>query len=361
MAEKHLPCGAISRGNVVITGASAGIGRAAVRRFAGNGYDVAMIARGVAGLEAAANDVFRSGRQALVLPCDVSDPDAVEDAASRVEDQLGPIDIWVNNAMVSVFSPIREMTAAEFRRVTEVTYLGYVHGTLAALHRMLPRNRGTIVQVGSALAFRSIPLQSAYCAAKHAINGFTESLRCELIHDGSQVHVTEVHMPAVNTPQFNWVKSRMAGRPQPVPPIFQPEVAADAIYFAAHNKRRAMWIGGPTIKAIIADKIVPGLLDRYLAATGYSSQQTDEPEIPDRPHNLWQAVDDEAGSDHGAHGRFDNRARSHSIALVASKWRPWIQSICVGLTGVAAGTLIGTSVLHKAEDSRRRTAAVQSR
>jgi NAD(P)-dependent dehydrogenase (short-subunit alcohol dehydrogenase family) len=270
----------------------------------------------------------------------VADAEAVEDAASRVESELGPIDVWVNNAMVSVFSPIRKMTAAEFKRVMEVTYLGYVHGTLAALRRMWPRDRGTIVQVGSALAYRSIPLQSAYCAAKHAILGFTESLRCELIHDRSRVHVTAVHMPAVNTPQFSWVKSRLPRKAQPVPPIFQPEVAADAIYFAARHRRRELWVGGPTVKAIIADKIAPGLVDRYLARTGYASQQTNEPVVPRRLDNLWKPVDDEGRGDFGAHGAFDHRAYDHSTALALTKARPFLQAAAVGCVGLVAGVAV---------------------
>ncbi len=231
------------------------------------------------------------------------------------------------------------MTPAEFKRVTEVTYLGCVYGTLAALHRMLSRDRGTIVQVGSALAYRSIPLQSAYCAAKHAINGFTESLRCELIHDGSNVHVTEVQMPAVNTPQFAWVKSRLPRKPQPVPPIFQPEVAADAIYFAATHRRRTIWVGGPTVKAIVADKIVPGLLDHYLARNGYESQETDEPDDPNRPDNLWEPVDAKGGGDYGAHGAFDDRAYTHSNELAIAKARPWLEKAAIGCAVVAAGAV----------------------
>ena len=330
---------------VVITGASAGIGRAAAQRFAREGYNVGLVARGAAGLNAAAEEVKRLGGKPLVVCCDVADADAVERAAGEVEDRLGAIDVWVNNAMVSVFSPIREMNAAEFRRVTEVTYLGYVHGTLAALHRMLPRDRGVIVQVGSALAFRSIPLQSAYCAAKHAITGFTESLRCELIHDGSRVHVTEVHMPAVNTPQFSWVKSRLPGKPQPVPPIFSPEVAADAIYFAAHNNRRELWVAFPTTKAIVGDKIAPGLLDRYLASHGYASQQTDEPEDPNRPDNLWKPLDDDR--DYGAAGTFTDGSRSFSPGLALSKARPWLQGAALAglglLSGLAVARRLGSS------------------
>ncbi len=240
--------------------------------------------------------------------------------------------MWVNVAMVSVFSPVKEMEAAEYRRVTEVTYLGYVHGTLAALRRMLPRNRGTIVQVGSALAYRSIPLQSAYCAAKHAIVGFTDSLRCELLHDGSRVRVTVVQMPALNTPQFSWSKSRMPRRPQPVPPIFQPEVAADAIVFAADHPRRELWVGWPTVGAIVANRIVPGLLDRYLGRTGYDSQQYDGAPAPDRRDNLWAPV----SGDHGAHGTFDARAHRWSSELAVAKRRGWV---ALALTAALGGAV----------------------
>jgi NAD(P)-dependent dehydrogenase (short-subunit alcohol dehydrogenase family) len=307
------------------------------------------LARGRDGLEAAAAEVEQRGTRPLILPCDVADADAVEDAARQTEEQLGPIDVWVNNAMVSVFSPIREMTAGEFKRVTEVTYLGYVHGTLAALRRMWPRDRGTIVQVGSALAYRSIPLQSAYCAAKHAIMGFAESLRCELIHDGSRVHVTAVHMPAVNTPQFTWVKSRLPRKAQPVPPIFQPEVAADAIYFAAHHRRRELWVGGPTVRAIIADKIAPGLVDRYLAQTGYASQQTDQPADPRRLDNLWQPVDAEGRGDFGAHGAFDHRAYDSSTALAMTKARPWLQTAAAGCAVALGGFAIARFLTNGAD------------
>src|SRR4051812_48971992 len=289
---------------VVITGASAGVGRATARAFADSGYDVALIARGEAGLAGAADEVRRAGRRALELPLDVADADAVETAASRTEQELGAIDVWVNDAMLSVFSPIKEMRADEYRRVTEVTYLGYVHGTLAAYRRMAARDRGVIVQVGSALAYRSIPLQSAYCAAKHAIAGFTDSLRCELIHDGSHVRVTMVNMPALNTPQFDWVRSRLRGKGQPVPPIFEPEVAARAILHAAEHPHRELQVGRSTYLALVGNKIAPSLLDHYLGRTGYDSQQTGEPEDPDRPNNLWRPLP----GDHGAHGSFDNRA-----------------------------------------------------
>src|SRR3954463_13677326 len=290
---------------VVITGASAGVGRATARRFAKEGTRIALLARGLDGLEGARRDVEKLGGKALVIPVDVADADKVEAAAAQIEAELGEIDIWINNAMTSVFSPITETTAAEFRRVTEVTYLGYVYATLAALKRMLPRDRGVIVQVGSALAYRGIPLQAAYCAAKHAVQGFCDSLRCELLHDNSNVKVTMLQMPALNTPQFGWVKSRLPRKAQPVPPIFQPEVAAEAIYFAAHNPRREFYVGLPSVEVIVANKIAPGLLDHYLARTGYDSQQHDGAEDPNRPDNLWQPVP----GDYGAHGAFDARAR----------------------------------------------------
>src|SRR5438034_1075164 len=272
---------------VVITGASAGVGRATVRAFARQGADIGLLARGVDGLEAARREVEAAGGRAIAIPTDVADADRVEAAADRVERELGPIDVWVNNAMVSVFSPVKEMQPEEIKRVTDVTYLGVVYGTLAALKRMLPRNRGAIVQVGSALAYRGIPLQAAYCGAKHAIQGFTESLRCELLHDHSHVHVTMVQLPAMNTPQFDWVKSRLPREPQPVPPIYAPEIAADAIVWAAAHRRRELSVGGPTAAAIWANKIASGALDRYLAKTGYDSQQTDQPADPNKPHHLW--------------------------------------------------------------------------
>lgn len=305
---------------VVITGASAGLGRATAREFGRHGAKVGLIARGIEGLEAAKREIESAGGKAMVLPLDVADANAIESAAAAIENEFGPIDVWVNNAMASVFSPVKEMKADEYKRVTEVTYLGVVYGTLAALKRMLPRNRGTIVQVGSALVYRSIPLQSAYCAAKHAIAGFTDSLRCELIHDKSRVRVTMVQMPALNTPQFGWVKSRLKHKAQPVPPIFQPEVGARAIYWAAHHSRREIYAGWPTVEAIIGNKIAPGWLDRYLGNTGFDSQQTSEPENPERPDNLWNPVK----GDHGAHGAFDRRAHENSLELEASLSRRWI-------------------------------------
>jgi len=314
---------------VVVTGASAGVGRAIVREFARRGASIGLIARGKDGLEAARREVEDLGGRALVLPLDVAEADAVERAASEVERELGPIDVWINNAMVSVFSPVSEMTVEEFRRVTEVTYLGTVHGTLAALRRMRTRDRGSIVQVGSALAYRGIPLQSAYCAAKHATQGFCDSLRSELLHEGSKVRLCMVQMPALNTPQFDWVKSRLPKRAQPVPPIFQPEVAARAIFWAAHHGRREVYVGWPTIKAIVGDKLVPGYADRYLARNGYESQQTDEPADPRRPNNLWQPLPGDAG----AHGRFDDRSKERSLQVWLNTHRGRLSLLAGGLAG----------------------------
>jgi NAD(P)-dependent dehydrogenase (short-subunit alcohol dehydrogenase family) len=272
-----------------------------------------------------------------VLPVDVSRWEQVDAAAAAVEEAFGPIDVWINNAMVSVFSPVRDMEPDEYRRVTEVTYLGTVHGTLAALRRMQPRDRGKIVQVGSALAYRGIPLQSAYCAAKHAVQGFMDSLRAELLHEGSNIQLTTVHLPALNTPQFGWVKSRLPRKAQPVPPIFEPDVAADAIHWAAHHDRRELWVGAPTVKAIIGDRIAPGMLDRVLANMGYAAQQTDEPEDPHRPHNLWEPV----AGDHGAYGRFGDRAAASSPQLWAATHRG---SVTLGAI-VAAAALVGMAIV----------------
>ena len=325
---------------VVVTGASAGLGRAIACEFAKHGACIGLLARGRKGLEGAAADVRSAGGAPLILEADVADAEAVENAAAITEAQFGPIDVWVNNAMTSVFSPLREMQAAEYKRVTDVTYLGVVNGSLAALKRMLPRNRGKIVQVGSALAYRSIPLQSAYCAAKHAIVGFTDSLRCELIHDRSRVSVTVVHMPALNTPQFAWVKSRLPNKAQPVPPIFEPEVGARAVFWAAHHDRGEIFVGGSTVEAIVGNKIAPRLLDRYLGHTGYESQQTDEPEDPARADNLWQPVD--AERDFGAHGAFDRQARPYSVELWADLRRTKIAAV-IGLSALALGFLFRSS------------------
>jgi NAD(P)-dependent dehydrogenase (short-subunit alcohol dehydrogenase family) len=324
---------------VVITGASAGVGRATARAFARPGARLALLARGLDGLEGVRREVTGAGAEALVIPLDVANADEIEAAAASTEEKLGPIDIWINNAMVSVFSPVKEMTAEEFRRVTEVTYLGYVYGTLAALKRMLPRDSGAIVQVGSALAYRGIPLQSAYCGAKHAVQGFNDSLRCELLHDGSKVRLTMVQLPALNTPQFSWVKSRLPRKPQPVPPIFQPEVAAEAIFWAAHQDRPEIYLGWPTVKAIVGDKIAPRFADWYLAHNGYDAQQTDEPVEEGRQDNLWRPV----AGDHGAHGAFDARARFSSWQFWLSKNRRLLALAAFAAAGVLALAGKGTA------------------
>jgi NAD(P)-dependent dehydrogenase (short-subunit alcohol dehydrogenase family) len=331
----------------VITGASAGIGRATARLYGERGANVGLIARGQAGLGGAAAGVEDAGGKALAISADVADYAQVEDAARQVEEFFGPIDVWINVAFTSVFSPFAEISAEEFRRVTEVSYLGFVHGTMVALARMRPRGHGTIVQVGSALGSRSIPLQSAYCGAKHAINGFTSSLRCELLHEGSGVHVTVAQMPAVNTPQFSWVRSRLPRHPQPVPPIYQPEVAADGVVFAAdHPRRRQYWIGASTVATIMANKLVPALLDRYLARTGYDSQQTGERVDDSRPDNLFEPIDGPDGRDHGAHGIFDSRSHARSAQL-------WLAQRPLALAGAAAGAALVTGVVATRQAARR--------
>ena len=314
---------------VVVTGASAGVGRAIVREFAKHGASLGLLARSRDGLEGARREAEAAGCRAIAIPTDLSDPQQVEEAADTVTHELGPIDVWVNDAMASVISPAVEMTPEDYQRVTNVSYLGYVYGTLAAVRRMKQRNKGKIIQVGSALAYRSIPLQSAYCGAKHAIQGFTDSLRSELIHDGSNIDITTLQLPAVNTPQFTWIKSRMPHHPQPVPPIYQPEVIARAAYWAAHHRRRELWIGFSAVKAIIGQKLMPGFADHYLAWMGYRSQQTDQPIDPDRPTNLH----DPLPGDFGAHGEFDRESRSFSLQSWLNMHRNWLS--LAGLSMVA--------------------------
>ena len=322
---------------VVVTGASAGVGRATACELGRGGASVGLIARGHEGLEGARRDVERLGGRALAVPTDVADHDQVEAAAERIEAELGPIDVWISNAMATILAPLSEISPDEFRRSTEVTYLGSVWGTMAALRRMRPRDRGTIVQVGSALAYRGIPLQAPYCGAKHALQGFLESLRAELLHEGSHVHVTMVQLPALNTPQFTWARTRMPREPQPVAPIYQPEVAAKAIVWAAHNPRRELMIGWPTVKAILGNAVAPGLADRYLASSGYDAQQTDQPVSPDRRDNLFEPVDE----DRGAHGPFDDESHGRSIHAALSRHRR-----SLGLGALASAALLGLLRRH---------------
>jgi NAD(P)-dependent dehydrogenase (short-subunit alcohol dehydrogenase family) len=325
---------------VVVTGASGGVGRAVVRQFAARGDAVALLARGEAGLAAALDEVTEAGARGLVVPLDMADWAAVDAAAAKVEAELGPIDVWVNVAFSSVFAPFMQIEPEEFRRTTEVTYLGYVYGTKAALSRMLPRDRGAIVQVGSALAYRGIPLQTAYCGAKHAIQGFHESLRCELLHQRSHVRTTMVQLPAVNTPQFSWLLSRLPRRAQPVPPIFQPEVAAAAVLYAAdHPGRREYWVGGSTVATLIANAVAPGLLDRYLARTGFAAQQTDQPKPPGQRGNLWRPADSVTGHDFGAHGRFDERAKRRSWQLWASQHHGVVAAATAAAAAIGAAAV----------------------
>lgn len=322
---------------VVVTGASAGIGRATAAAFGARHDTVVLLARGEQGLAGAARDVEAAGGTALTIPIDVADADAVAAAADRIEAEVGPIDIWVNVAFTSVFAPVDKIAPEEFRRVTEVSYLGYVYATMAALKHMKARDRGTIVQVGSALAYRGIPLQSAYCGVKHAIQGFHESLRCELLHEHSNVHVTMVQMPAVNTPQFSWVLSRLPHQAQPVPPIYQPEVAARAVLYAAeHPKRREYWVGSSTAGTLAANALAPGLLDRYLGRTGFSSQQTKDRHDPHAPVNLWEPADGRDGHDFGAHGVFDSKSITRDPQLWASRHHGLLAAAASGAAGLAA-------------------------
>ena len=316
---------------VVVTGASAGVGRATVRAFAKEGASVGLVARDTQGLQNAAQEVTALGGKALATPADVADADRVEAAAARIEQELGPIDVWVNNAMTTVFGRFIDVSPEEYKRATEVTYLGAVYGTMSALRRMLPRNRGRIIQVGSALAYRSIPLQAAYCGAKHAIAGFTDSLRCELIHDKKDIHLTMVQLPAMNTPQFTWCRSKMPRHPQPVPPIFQPEVAAERIVWASHHKRREVFVGAPTVIAIEANKMAPALADRYLGRTGFDSQQTQEEIAKGRPDNLFEPLP----GDFSAHGIFG--AQAHEQA--ATTWFSNHKSFAAIASAAALGAL----------------------
>ncbi len=323
---------------VVITGASAGIGRAVAQRYGARGAKVALLARGEAGLRGTARDVEDAGGTALPITTDVADYAAVEAAADRVEAELGPIDTWINVAFTSVFAPFSEIGPEEFKRVTEVCYLGFVYGTMVALARMKPRDHGTVVQVGSALGERSIPLQSAYCGAKHAINGFTESVRCELLHEGSKVNITIVQMPAVNTPQFSWVLSRLPRHPQPVPPIYQPQLVARAVLHAAdHPRHKQYWAGASTVATLLAQKFAAPLLDRYLARTGYDSQQTGEYIDGTAVQNLWEPVD--AATDHGARGEFDDSSHAHSPQIWASRHTRLVAGAATALGAAGAGVL----------------------
>lgn len=321
---------------VVVTGASAGVGRATAREFGKRGAKVALLARGEEGLEAAYREVVSAGGEALTIPTDVSDHEQVESAAQRVEEEFGPIDVWVNDAIAVVFAPFKDIEPADFRRATEVCYLGNVNGTRAALDRMTARDHGTIVQVGSALSYRSIPLQSAYCGAKHAIRGFTDSVRVELMHDESNVHITMVQLPAVNTPQFDISKAQLPNHPQPVPPIYQPEIPAEAIYWAAHQRRREVHVGLSSLIAIHGNKVAPWFAEWYLSRAGYDSQQTDEPIASNRQDNLYAPVP----GDHGAHGSFDDQSRASSPQLWANKHRGLLAAAGLGLVGAAvAGVL----------------------
>jgi NAD(P)-dependent dehydrogenase (short-subunit alcohol dehydrogenase family) len=339
--------GEVRKRIVVVTGASGGVGRAVVREFAKRGDSIAVLARGEVGLAAAADEVRAAGATPMMVPVDVADASEIEAAVARIEHELGPIDIWVNSAFTSIFAPFAEIRPEEFKRVTEVTYLGAVYATMAVLRRMRERDAGTIVQVGSTLAYRGIPLQTAYCGAKHALQGFHESLRCELLHDQSKVKVTMVQLPAVNTPQFSWVLSRLPERAQPVPPIYQPEVVARAVAYAAdHPNRREYWVGASTAATLIMNAIAPGLLDRYLARTGFTAQQTGQPKDPDQPANLWEPADGRGGHDFGAHGAFDQTAKPRSAQVFASQHH---KALVGGATAAVAG--LGVAVGRKVRRS----------
>lgn len=329
---------------VVVTGASAGVGRAVVREFAARGASLGLLARGVDRLDETRAEVEASGGRAVTVPTDVADAAAVEAAADQVERQLGAIDIWVNNAMTTVFSRFIEITAEEYRRATDVTYLGTVHGTMSALRRMWPRNRGTIVQVGSALAYRGIPLQAPYCGAKHAIRGFTDSLRCELLHENRDIHLTMVQLSAINTPQFEWCKTRLPRHPQPVPPIYEPEVAARGVVWAAEHHPREINVGWPATRAIVGNKLVPGFADWYLARSGYESQQTNEQIADDRPSNLFEPI---PGNRYRARGRFSEESKGWS-------WQLWLRMhrMAAGLAVACVGTAAAVACARSLTESR---------
>ena len=340
----------------VVTGGTAGIGRAAVREFARNGYDVAILARGQDGLEAARREVEQAGQRALAIPTDVADWKSVEDAADRIEGELGPVDVWVNNAFAGIFSRFLDVTPEEYERVTQVTYLGQVNGTRAALKRMLPRNRGKVMLVGSALAYRGIPLQSAYCGAKHAIQGFIDSVRTELLHDGTEVSITMVQMPGVNTPQFDWIRAKLPGQPRPVGKIYQPEVAGRAIYAAAHSKRKEMLVGLPTVEAVWGNKVASSLLDEYLAGTGIKAQQRPERVQPDRKDNLFEPVP----GDHGARGSFSDEAVDSSAELWMTEHKKELGFAALGAAAVAGvGFMLASRSGNVSQTKRGRTKASQ--
>lgn len=340
---------------VVVTGATAGVGRATVREFAKQKAKIGLIARGREGLEGAKRDVEELGGQAIIIECDVADPNAVEAAAEQVERELGPIDIWVNNAMASVYGPFINMSLEDFKRITEVTYLGQVYGTKAALKRMMPRDRGTIVQVSSALGFRSIPLQSAYCGAKHGVDGFTESLRTELLHMKSNVHVTVVALPGVNTPQFEWTKNIMDKEGQPVGRIYQPEVPARAIVFAAHSRRKQVLVGYPTVESFVGERVNSELLDHYIADKAWNGSLSDIPHDPSRAGNLYEPLDRDR--DMGAHGRFDNKATSHSLQLWANMHRGLLALAGAGIA-LALGAALAERKASKPQPFLRRVGRV---
>jgi len=341
-----MPTALSRRPTVVVSGASAGVGRAVAQEFARQGWNVGLIARGEVGLAGTIRDVQRLGGRPIAFAADVADPVAVQEVADAVARTCGGIDVWVNNAMVTVYAPVQETSPEEFQRVTDVTYLGQVHGTMAALKHMVPADRGTIVHIGSALAYRSIPLQAAYCAAKAAVRGFVDSLRSELLHDGSRVRLTMVQLPAVNTPQFDWARSRLPRTLEPVPPIFQPEAIARHVYRAALDAPRELWIGGPAWKAILGNMLIPGLIDRYLARHGYNGEMTDMKAQANRPDNLYDPVD----TDPGAHGRFDSRS-SHHVAAADPRWLKFGIAAALGL---AAGTMLFATEAHGRDEARRR-------